>query len=552
MDGAFIEAAKKAAASFISGLKSNDQVAILTFDDQVKIRMDFNTDQSIIAAELETITAKSGSGTCLFDAAYTAVEMFSKNSSGNRAVILFTDGRDETPTGARCSKNNVESVINLASRGELRTPIFTVGLGLDKDVATDILKNFADQTGGYYGNSPYSGDLTKAFDNFSAQLRAQYILAYRSTAAPGEHKLAVTLQTPGPDAATPQDTDSRMFLLPALAPHISFIAPAEGETIREQLKVAVAVTSQGQALIERVAFEVNGAEVDSDPTTPYELEFDVRQYPPGEMKVAAVVYGQNDTELARNSLNLVHVQVFEVTIPAPTLEPTPVLVTPDPTATNGTNPVVWMSILLSGLSIASIGMLLFMLVRQQNRAKGRELENFIDEDRTAPALRSIPVYRKIEEPRRASSSEPESDVLGALTIEASDDTSLIGHRFEIIKPLVTLGRSADNDLNFPSDKPVSRHHAEIYQISGKLYLREVEMADASGTAKPPKYGTFLNQKPMGSDPAQLKSGDEIQLGKRVRLKFESYARDLEADALTYDEEDDLTAADDIDKTSVQD
>src|SRR5262245_9967925 len=107
MDGAFIEAARKAAASFISGLKSNDQVAILTFDDQVKIRMDFNTDQSILASEIETISAKSGSGTCLYDAAYTAVEMFSKQSSGNRAVILFTDGRDETPTGARCSKNNV-------------------------------------------------------------------------------------------------------------------------------------------------------------------------------------------------------------------------------------------------------------------------------------------------------------------------------------------------------------------------------------------------------------------------------------------------------------
>ena len=140
-------------------------------------------------------------------------------------------------------------------------------------------------------------------------------------------------------------------------------------------------------------------------------------------------------------------------------------------------------------------------------------------------------------------------MLGALTIEDSDDSSLIGHRFEITTPLVTLGRSADNDLNFPNDKPVSRHHAEIYQISGKLYLREVEMADASGMARPPKYGTFLNQAPMGSEPTLLKTGDEIQLGKRVRLKFEAYGQARDVDAQTYD--DMTSSADDLDRTSEQ-
>jgi pSer/pThr/pTyr-binding forkhead associated (FHA) protein len=164
-------------------------------------------------------------------------------------------------------------------------------------------------------------------------------------------------------------------------------------------------------------------------------------------------------------------------------------------------------------------------------------------------MQGIPVYRSVEEPRRAASPEVESDVLGALTILASDDSSLVGHRFEITTTLVTLGRSADNDLNFPGDKPVSRHHAEIYQIKGKLYLREVEMADASGMAKPPKYGTFLNQSPMGPEPALLKTGDEIQLGKRVRLRFEAYGRAGDEDERTYD---DMTAsADDLDRTQEQ-
>jgi len=58
---------------------------------------------------------------------------------------------------------------------------------------------------------------------------------------------------------------------------------------------------------------------------------------------------------------------------------------------------------------------------------------------------------------------------------------------------------------------------------------------------------------LGSDPALLKTNDEIQLGKRVRLKFESYERDLEGDALTYDgDDDDRTSINDMDQTIAQD
>lgn len=205
------------------------------------------------------------------------------------------------------------------------------------------------------------------------------------------------------------------------------------------------------------------------------------------------------------------------------------------------------------MSIAAIGVLIFFLLRQQKQSVIRDLENYAGDGNTLPPMQGIPVYRRAEEDRSAITPETEPEVLGALTIVTGDDPTLIGHRFEITASLVTLGRSADNDIIFPNDKPVSRHHAEIYQISGKLYLREVAMADASGTAKPPKYGTFLNGEPMGADPAQLKNGDEIQLGKRVRLRFESFLRNMDGDALTYDEDnDDRTMTDDVDKTAVQD
>jgi pSer/pThr/pTyr-binding forkhead associated (FHA) protein len=353
------------------------------------------------------------------------------------------------------------------------------------------------------------------------------------------HALTISI-----DYAGEQTEDTRGFTLLPLPPHISFITPLEGQTIGNALKIGVSLNTQGEAVIQRVAFAVNGIEVGADETKPYELDLDARQYPIGVLTITAIAYDANNTELARSSVNLFHAEATPVAQLIPT-EVAPMAATP--VVEEASSPIIYMAILLSGLSIITIGLLLFFLVRQQKQAKIRDVETYIDNPLTS--MQGIPIYRKVEENReenrKATNSEPESEALGALTIEASDDPSLVGHRIEITASLITLGRSADNDIIFPNDKPVSRHHAEIYLISDKLYLREVETPDSSGAAKPPKYGTFLNQGPMGPDPALLKTGDEIQLGKRVRLRFESYTRDGDAAALTSD---DLSAEDDLDRT----
>jgi pSer/pThr/pTyr-binding forkhead associated (FHA) protein len=130
--------------------------------------------------------------------------------------------------------------------------------------------------------------------------------------------------------------------------------------------------------------------------------------------------------------------------------------------------------------------------------------------------------------------EPSPGALGMLVVTASDDASMVGHRFEITKATTTLGRSADNDINFPKDSPVSRRHAQIVEKSGGLYLNEVQSVDSSGQSKPPTYGTFLNEAPLGPDAMLLQNGDEIRLGKRVRLKFESAGRVADTESVTYD------------------
>ena len=150
--------------------------------------------------------------------------------------------------------------------------------------------------------------------------------------------------------------------------------------------------------------------------------------------------------------------------------------------------------------------------------------------------------------RTYDSFEPSPDALGMLTVTASDDSSMIGHRFDITKSLTTLGRSADNDVNFPKDAPVSRHHAQIEEKKGGLFLSHAASVESTGGSKTPTYGTFINDLELGPDPIMLQSGDEIRLGKRVRLKFQASGRITSVEERTYDGFD---THDDADKTRDQ-
>ncbi|MCL4261480.1 MAG: FHA domain-containing protein, partial [Anaerolineales bacterium] len=137
--------------------------------------------------------------------------------------------------------------------------------------------------------------------------------------------------------------------------------------------------------------------------------------------------------------------------------------------------------------------------------------------------------------RTMDSWEMSSDALGMLTVSSSDDSSMLDQRFEITKRRTTLGRKADNDIIFPKDSPVSRHHVVIEERDGGLFLSEVEEMDEKiGKLKRPTFGTFVNDREVDGQEVLLQNGDEIRLGKRVKLKFEASAHTLAGDEKTHD------------------
>jgi pSer/pThr/pTyr-binding forkhead associated (FHA) protein len=84
-----------------------------------------------------------------------------------------------------------------------------------------------------------------------------------------------------------------------------------------------------------------------------------------------------------------------------------------------------------------------------------------------------------------------------------------------------LGRKADNEVIFAKDSPVSRHHAVIEARAGQMFLAEILAEDEhTGQPKRPAYGTFVNGVQV-QEQVRLKDGDEITLGKRLRMRFEA-------------------------------
>ncbi len=501
MVGEKIEAARAAASGFIDALESRDRVAVLTFDRSVVHRIDFTTDHAAARQQVELIEATRGGFTCLYDAAYETVRMAAALPAGRRAIILLTDGRDEGADRQPCSAHSVQEVIALASRPEARVPIYTIGLGKDAD--TQILEQIARQTGGRHQASPGPTQLEAFFGRLADEVRSQYVVRYVSTAQAGEHTLMIRVDYHGVG-----DEVSRSVILPALPYVLTFTSPTEGATVSRPTTLVVVVTGQG-APIRRVFFLANGVAIGSDDRPPYELEWDPAGQAEGTVFLEAVAQDANGAELARGGVTVTYAPGTVFLVPAGVF---PLI------------PVIAASVL------GFVLVLVLVLVAGRRRRRRAKVEGI----GVAPA----PVVAADD--RTLDAFAPSENALGVLVVLQSDDPAMVGQRIEITQAATTLGRRADNEIVFPQDGPVSRHHAVIEERGGRLFLSEVLAMDESGRARRPTYGTFVDGEPV-QEPVVLRDGCEIRLGKRLRLRFEAVRPVAGGEERTHDR---LTSGDD--------
>jgi Ca-activated chloride channel family protein len=233
-----------AAITFVNQLRRDDQVMVVSFDDQVKILSEFTNDRSRLRDAIQR--SEPGEGTKLYDAVDLVMNQRLSNITGRKAIVLFTDGVDTTSRHASYDSNirdaeELDALIypvqydttdqaggggggrgwpgsgrwpNSSSDvlGQILGGVFRKGgghhgrrgggsggggngggggtSGREYDVANRYLHELADRTGGrsYQGDS--AQDLTSAFANIAEELRRQYTLGYypKSPAQAGQRR----------------------------------------------------------------------------------------------------------------------------------------------------------------------------------------------------------------------------------------------------------------------------------------------------------------------------------------------------------------------------
>ncbi len=491
--------AKKAGTNFIQKLGASDQVAIIGFNDKVGKSGGFSNDHAAAQKQLNELQATPNAGTCLYDAAYQAVELANTLAPGRRAVILLTDGRDETAVSKVCSSYTVDDVIKQANGASGNIPIYAIGLG--KNIDENTLRRISGLTGGEYLSSPDSSQLETMFDKLNQQITGQYQINYDSSAAPGPHKLAVEVSI-----GSEKDQSTREFSLPVLPARIKISSPGAGKTLGNQVDISTILTGNEDD-VRAVRFDVAGATVGTVTTQPYNLSLDLSKYPAGNLEIRVVALGEGSQELSQDSINVIVANQAAAVIPTvivPTPVPTPVSVW-----SSATSPGV---LGIAGLTLLlGIGAVVF-LKRNKKPAADSSSSNWAPESGYSSAEATLDGFDLNNDA-----------ILATLSVLSSDDPTKIGLKIPISTETTRLGRDrAKNEVAFENDRPVSREHATLTLNSAGLFmLAEVVRASSPGQPESaPTYGTFVNETKITA-PLALFSGDQIRLGKRLTLLFET-------------------------------
>ena len=509
-----VSAIRTAVGHFLDSLGTDDRVAILTFDSDVRTLSDYTADKTTARQKIDLIQAKANSGTCLYDAVYKSVQMTSALPSGRRAIVVLTDGKDSTLGNTPCSTYTLDDVIGLASQGATRVPLFTIGLGDSADTST--LKRMSVLTGGRYQSASDASKLDAMFLLLSNQLRLQYVLHYTSSSTPGIHILVLKVKY-----SSVEDEDTRNFVLPAIPYNISFISPLDGKEVTGKTQITVTVSGQGSA-IKQLEFFVNGVSIGSDDTAPYEMDWEPAANLSGNVTIMAVAQDQNNNELTRSSITV------KVALVA-TSEPTAISTATPSGASSSFSGTSLGIIIVAGVIILLVVVVVVIVIvtSLRHRAINKARDNQWQEAVNPPGSSGTT-------DKTMDGFIPSANALGVLVVLQSDDPAMIGQRIEITQSNTSLGRSADNDILFPKDSPVSRHHAVIEERNGQLIVSESLSESSGGKVKRPTFGTFVNDKQV-EDPVPLRNGDEIRLGKRVRMRFEAVESEKKDEDRTIDQ-----------------
>jgi VWFA-related protein len=213
-----------AARKFIDTLPAQDKIAFVAFTRRYRALSDFTTDKEALKSVVEQIKGFDG-GTAFYDSMWQALDDLDKVGDARKAIVVLTDGEDESLIGDNETKHTFDELLERASEEDVTIyPIYFSGrnhydkISLlfggggsltssneNRKVARKQLESLAEQTGGEVFSAQLEEELEGAYKRVAGELHTLYSLAYSpdKTKHNGEfRKINVKLNREGAVAKT--------------------------------------------------------------------------------------------------------------------------------------------------------------------------------------------------------------------------------------------------------------------------------------------------------------------------------------------------------------
>jgi Ca-activated chloride channel family protein len=180
---------QEAVLNFVYKLEDVDNALVVSFNESIKGSAEFTGDTDRLERFVEGLQAWGG--TSLYDALHYSLGRV-KDQPGRKAVIIFTDGADTT------SRMRRQEVVDYAKAVE--ATVYAIGFQGDPGFggsAKSFLKEISEETGGAHFFPDKVGDLIKAFQAISEELKNHYLLAYTPKRAPDGTYRTISLKLVG-------------------------------------------------------------------------------------------------------------------------------------------------------------------------------------------------------------------------------------------------------------------------------------------------------------------------------------------------------------------
>ncbi|MCS6983545.1 MAG: VWA domain-containing protein [Leptospiraceae bacterium] len=210
----------KSAIAFVKAKGEKDLVGIISFDDRPRLVADYSYDGERLAQNLKKVK-QGGRHTAIYDAllfAFQKIEEGRKRfGDGRDAIIIFTDGREET------SLIKMDDLVQRVER--LQVPVFVAGTGHRQKLKA--LTRLAKLSGGEAYHAASFQDLKKIFQLLQVIFQTNYIISYESKAEfradKTQSELLVQIVLPDASGKTYTEEDRYFFYIPELKKPIPVI-----------------------------------------------------------------------------------------------------------------------------------------------------------------------------------------------------------------------------------------------------------------------------------------------------------------------------------------